>query len=602
MNDNLFQKATLAHSQNNLKEAENLYLKLLNKNSKNHQVHFLLGTLYLQKKLPKKALSHLKKSEHADKNNPHLLMNLGLAYKEAGDMSLAEIYLKKSLAIDPKHADSFNNLGALQLSKKNYVDAELNFRKALEIKPNEDAYLINLSDCLFVLGIKDEPINLLLKIQRGSDFYQEAQKKLFNIFLKNKNYRDAISYGRAILENDDDVFIKEKLINAYLKIGELNEAETLLAKIDSNSNPFFFNQGAIEAEKGNYVNAEKLFNKILNSKEYCVLAQHNLGIIKFKQRLFNQAIDHFENALKNDKNFGEAKMTLGLCQLSQYQFKSGWDNFLTYQDSSVFNFSLTNNIPKWKGHTTDKTIMIIFDQGVGDQIFFSRLLNYLDSVNQYICVVNKKLISLFAKSFNDSFIFKSIDQINKDMNIDFHCRATELGKIFIKSRDDMKPIQYLFSEPQIFQEESPIGLAWYSNNSVIGRRKSIDLDALVSSLKHKSRFFVNLQYGDHDNEIRSVEKKHQVTFIDHGNDNFNNIDQLSRIIMGCREVYSISNTSAHLSAALGHPTHVILPYNHAINSWYWFQDKSKKSLWYANTVVIEAMQNKPINNALKQIT
>ncbi|MEL0056272.1 MAG: tetratricopeptide repeat protein, partial [Methylophilaceae bacterium] len=271
MNENLFQKATLAHSQNNLKEAEDLYLKLLNKNSENHQVHFLLGTLYLQKKLPEKALSHLKKSEHDDKDNPHLLMNLGLAYKQAGDMSLSEVYLKKSLSIDPKNADSLNNLGSLQLSKKNYIDAEFNFRKALEIKPNEGAFLINLSECLFILGVKDEPINLLLKIQRGSDFYQDAQTKLFNIFYETKNYRQCI----IIVEN----------------------------------------------------------LKKLNSTEYCVLAQHNLGIIKFKQRLFDEAIDHFENALKKDKNFGEAKMTLGLCQLSQYQFKSGWDNFLTYQDS-----------------------------------------------------------------------------------------------------------------------------------------------------------------------------------------------------------------------------------------------------------------------------
>ncbi len=50
MNDDLFKKATLAHSKNNLDEAEDLYFKILKNNSDNHQIHFLLGTLIPPKK------------------------------------------------------------------------------------------------------------------------------------------------------------------------------------------------------------------------------------------------------------------------------------------------------------------------------------------------------------------------------------------------------------------------------------------------------------------------------------------------------------------------------------------------------------------------
>ena len=123
-----------------------------------------------------------------------------------------------------------------------------------------------------------------------------------------------------------------------------------------------------------------------------------------------------------------------------------------------------------------------------------------------------------------------------------------------------------------------------------------DINALEAELNDVSSSIENI------NLTNEIEEPIKLNFDSNDNDNFNNIDQLSRIILGCREVYCISNTSAHLSAALGHPTNVILPFNHTFNSWYWFQDKSRKSLWYANTVIIEAMQNNPIDSALKQIT
>ncbi len=80
------------------------------------------------------------------------------------DYELSETYLKKSLSFNPEHADYLNNLGTLYLLTKNYVEAELNFRKALKLRADEAAFLINLSECLSLTGIKDEAINLLLKI------------------------------------------------------------------------------------------------------------------------------------------------------------------------------------------------------------------------------------------------------------------------------------------------------------------------------------------------------------------------------------------------------------------------------------------------------
>ncbi|MEL0056380.1 MAG: tetratricopeptide repeat protein, partial [Methylophilaceae bacterium] len=593
----------LAHSKNNLDEAEDLYFKILKNNLDNHQIHFLLGTLFLQKKIAKKALSHLKKAECHDKNNPHLLMSLGLACKEIGDYELSETYLKKSLSLNPEHADCLNNLGTLYLLTKNYVEAELNFRKALKLRADEAAFLINLSECLSLTGNKDEAINLLLKIDVKNTLYKEAQKKLFTIYFKYKNYQEAIDCGKQILGNGDDNSIAGKMIHCFLQIGNVPEAENLLAKLDSDKSQYAFYQGTIEIEKGNHDRAEKIFTQLLKKQEYSAPAHHNLGMIKFKQRLFDEAIAHFKDALDIDQGYLEAKTTMGLCQLSQCQFASGWKNYLSYKEGAIFNFAALKNVPHWNGHSKNKIILIMFDQGLGDQIFFAKLLTYLDKGNQYICVINKKLINLFSASFKQNFRFISMDQINESLHFDFQCIASELGKMFIKDISDLNtPSKFITSQYDGLNNESAIGISWFSSNPVIGRKKSISLDALISKLKNKSRYFINLQYGDYEKEIKAVEKKHQVTFIEHGNDNFNNLDQLARVILGCKEVYTISNTTAHLSSALGQATTVILPYNHEFNTWYWFSDKQKKSLWYANTRIVEAHKNDPIESALELIS
>jgi len=83
-------------------------------------------------------------------------------------------------------------------------------------------------------------------------------------------------------------------------------------------------------------------------------------------------------------------------------------------------------------------------------------------------------------------------------------------------------------------------------------------------------------------------KNYNVKFLNINNDHFNNIYELSNLIQSCSEIYSISNTTAHLAGALGVKVNLLLPLNHHSNSWYWFKDKESYSLWYPSVKIIEA--------------
>jgi ADP-heptose:LPS heptosyltransferase len=61
-------------------------------------------------------------------------------------------------------------------------------------------------------------------------------------------------------------------------------------------------------------------------------------------------------------------------------------------------------------------------------------------------------------------------------------------------------------------------------------------------------------------------------------DNTQDIDGLAALIAACDVVVTVSNTTAHLAAALGRPTWVLVPADHA-RAWYWFRECSD-SPWY----------------------
>ena len=62
-------------------------------------------------------------------------------------------------------------------------------------------------------------------------------------------------------------------------------------------------------------------------------------------------------------------------------------------------------------------------------------------------------------------------------------------------------------------------------------------------------------------------------------DIFNDIYGLLKFIDSCDFIFSTSNTNAHLSAALGKPTYLLLPKGYG-KIWYWENDFNEKNLWY----------------------
>jgi hypothetical protein len=134
------------------------------------------------------------------------------------------------------------------------------------------------------------------------------------------------------------------------------------------------------------------------------------------------------------------------------------------------------------------------------------------------------------------------------------------------------------------------GITWSSKIKTIGADKSIELEDLLPILKINNITFVNLQYGDIQEQLINFNKKYSLNIKDCLDvDNFNDFDGHAALKQACDFVVTISNTSAHISGAIGKETFLMCPSGKGL-LWYWCNQLNGKSLWYPSIQIYEQSQ------------
>jgi hypothetical protein len=126
-----------------------------------------------------------------------------------------------------------------------------------------------------------------------------------------------------------------------------------------------------------------------------------------------------------------------------------------------------------------------------------------------------------------------------------------------------------------------LGISWRSSNRESAARRSIDLVGLCETVVRAMPevCFVNLQYGDTDDEVRAVQRQSGIDIwrapqIDLTRD----LDDVAALICACDAVLTIGNATAHLCGALGQRAAVLLPF---APSWRWMAE-GRRTPWYAS--------------------
>lgn len=121
-----------------LKKAESMYLRILDKEPDDATLYNKLGLIYLQDKNFKDAKSALKQALKLEPENDTFYNNLGLVYYEMEDYDEAIEAYEKSVAINDKLASRLVNLGLAYFMIKKYRKAADNYEKAIILDPRNE--------------------------------------------------------------------------------------------------------------------------------------------------------------------------------------------------------------------------------------------------------------------------------------------------------------------------------------------------------------------------------------------------------------------------------------------------------------------------------
>lgn len=402
--------------------------------------------------------------------------------------------------------------------------------------------------------------------------------------------------------------------SALLQLGRVNEALASydkVVKLAPNAAVAHYNRANALNRLRRYDEALQSLRRALNLQPNYTDALSLTGNVLLALGDIQAGLQNYDAALKINPNAADAHFNKGLALLTAGEFCNAWDHYdwRLRWDMAIRvgqSRSIERVAPDWDGQSTDKPILVIPEHGLGDQIFYGGMLADLQRIapGSTVCL-EPRLVPLFTRSFANLH-FASPDAIDTEECLK-HCTFSaqihmgSLGKFFRASAKGLENVNtpYLKADlvktaklrSRIVKKERLVcGISWRSKNADFGADKSITLERIAQLLSAPGVDFIDLQYGDTSDERRTFEQTNGICIrrlddIDSRND----IDSLAALISACDIVVTISNVTAHIAAALGKPTLVMLPNSPSL-FWYWHRDRTD-SPWYPTAVLVR--QNQP---------
>ncbi len=567
----------------------------------------------------------IKKLSEKYKKNIKVLNVLSQMSQKMGDIDTALNSLKKILLIENNNVALLSKIYKLFLIKSSldealeYIDTILRIDKEHNESMRDKAYIYFLkNDFVNAKKYIDEISKL-----KDDDFFAYNIKGL--IYLKNNILYEAKNYFEQAIEiNNKHVDSYNNLGVCLLELEKLNEAYKIFKdayKIDPDNTKTLLNLGNVLSLQDNILEAIKIYSKALNFSPNNQEILSNIAICYCRENKEKEAKIYYDKAIKINPYDYKLKYAYCTLQLKLNNFTSSWDLFdsrLLIEKNKVKlnNFELLKNnlFEKLKVDTKDN-ILILREQGIGEEILFSSIYQeIIDNFKNVKIEADKRLVSVFSRSFqNDVFVEDGYYSKNSKISeFDKVIYAGSMIKFFRKKIGDFTNNNYLLAKNDIidkykeklsvYKEKLKVGISWKSVINIYGSLKSLsvkDFEPLFTS----NRLIINLQYGniENDKEYLSSQNKHLKIFNDL--DLFNDIEACMGLLKNLDLFITVSNSTAHFAGALGIPTILICPKKSS--TYYYWNTDSETSIWYKNVKVLGVENSisktiKKVNNIIEK--
>lgn len=361
-----------------------------------------------------------------------------------------------------------------------------------------------------------------------------------------------------------------------------------------------FNHGNALQAQGRLDDARRAFERALQLEPGNADALMNLANVLKEQNDIASALAVYDSLLALQPGHAYATYNKAIALLMQHRYPEAWPLYESRRrcDDKAHRIGTAQPriAPDWDGQPLAGPLLVLHEQGLGDQVFYAGMLAELiaEGIAVILCV-ESRLLPLFRRSFPQLTCIARADLAQLGSMLPQPAAQILIGSLGRRYRSERAALSrvrspYLLADPQhtsaLRQQLAAgdrllCGLSWSSQRSASAAAKSLPLAALAPVLQVASVAkidFIDLQYGDTRDERQAVQQA-TGTAIRHLDDidNLQDIDGLAALISACDLVVTVSNTTAHLAAALGKPVIVLLPWHTPL--WYWHLDDDT-SPWY----------------------
>jgi tetratricopeptide (TPR) repeat protein len=431
------------------------------------------------------------------------------------------------------------------------------YEAALQLAPEHDEIASNLARLAYRMGMKDIAEQLLLGYLAKHPGAVEASNNLACA------QRDGHRYGEAI--------------------------ETLRPVIEANpDNSLLWNTlGTVLTDQGDFESALPFFDEALRLDESFVKARYNRSTAKLQLGDPDAALIDCEEALKGrmaDHERAMMDLARSTMLIARGQLAEGWPVYEArlshhYPDATLFLIDRPRLTPgdDLKG----KTLLLIGEQGLGDEVLFANLLpDAIEAVGpegKLVLAVEKRLVPLFLRAYPGI-------EVGPHLTCDVEARTVRLtpfvgdmGRIDLwapiasllprfRPTVDSFPDRraYLAANPEriahwkgVLQAEAPpglkVGILWKSLKLDGARLRYFSpFEAWKPVLSAPGVTFIDLQYGDTRAETEYARDQFGVQlWRPPGLDLKDDLDEVAALACALDLVLGPANATSNIAAACG---------------------------------------------------
>lgn len=482
----------------------------------------------------------------------------------------------------------YNNLGIIYQLNGRYKDSIPLFNKAISLAPEDSETHFNLGISLQHQGLNEAATSAYKRVLQHKPDHLDALNNLGNLFLERGQYEDAASYyTRATRQYPDNADANNNLGNALQALGHYKDA-------------IRFYELAIS----------------LHSKH--AKAHNNLGNLLKQLGQVEQSITCYRQAIAIEPDYAEAHTHLGMALLSLNDYTEGFKEFeWRSRHKGAIQPHAIPTCPPWQGEPipTGETLMLISEQGLGDSLQFMRYASTLQSqgIKTRLCI-QEKLHELVKTSGLDEAPLtpEQSSSIANGRWISLMSLPARLGiapdqsltrSAYLKTTSDLQ--QYW--QQKLKSESGPvIGINWQGNpiaekSSLLGRSLPLHTFKSITESWHGS--LLALQKGPGSEQLATCSFASRFVSCQQEINETWDFQATAAMILACELVITSDTAVAHLSAALGQTTWLLL---NTTPDWRWGLS-GENTFWYPSMRLFrqrspgdwnQVMQD--VSNALKQ--